>query len=376
MRLTPTGVGTLAGSILLVAVGLPSGLAPLVALGVAGILVVCLAWLVVIEAPRVGVTRRASPGEVDRGSPAVVSLELTGASRHRPRPFTAIESVGGEQRSAALPAIPPGDIVPLTYELDTSRRGTIVAGPLVLLRADPFGLVTARRSVGGTCAVAVRPRRHHLRMLPSGRLRDLEGPTRELSQGTASFHQLREYVPGDDLRHIHWRTTARTGDLAVKQLVDTTRPEVVVILDTRLDATAEADDFESAVDIAASIIHAAETDGFPTQLLFTDGHNDSGTDGLPLPHLARLTDVARTTGDSMDEMAQALRGRGRSLVFITGELSAPDLHLVGSVARRFAPAYLISVVRHRAAPFVSPPGVIGVPCSDAEAFVAEWSAMR
>ena len=108
----------------------------------------------------------------------------------------------------------------------------------------------------------MRPRRHPLGLLPSGRLRDLEGPTREVSKGTASFHQLREYVPGDDMRHIHWRTSARTGTLMVKQLVDTTRPEIVVIVDNRLSAV-DADDFEEVVEVAASILAGGRGRGLP-----------------------------------------------------------------------------------------------------------------
>ena len=103
------------------------------------------------------------------------------------------------------------------------------------------------------------------------------------SEGTASFHQLREYVPGDDLRRIHWRSTAKTGDLLVKQMVDTTRPELVVVLDNRTSAIG-ADDFEHAVEIAASILKAAEDDDFPTTLLFADGTDDLDLDGQPIPH--------------------------------------------------------------------------------------------
>ena len=302
-------------------------------------------------------------------------LQLRGRSHRRARPFSVIETVGGERRIAPLPRIRFGEVLPLHYPVDTSRRGKLVAGPLVLRRTDPLGLLVAERLVGGTCAVSVRPRRHHIRMLPSGRIRDLEGPTREVSQGSASFHQLREYVPGDDLRHIHWRTSARTGTLVVKQMVDTTRPEVVVIVDNRAVAV-EPDDFEAVVEIAASVLHAAETDGFPTQLLFTDGHNERGTDGLPIAHIERLTEVTRSDDVSMDEMAHGLRGRGRSLVFVTGELPSADLNLVSQVARRFSPAYVVSVVGRRRWPFVPPPGVIGLPCTGAEAFVAEWSARR
>jgi uncharacterized protein (DUF58 family) len=377
VKLTAVGRGLVLSCLVLFVVGLVLGLAAILALATAGLALVLLAITAVVETPAVSVTRTASPPEVSRHAPATVTLEFRASTRRRPRPFTVIETVAGEARAAAMPALAPGEVAPLTYVLNTSKRGTVTAGPMLLRRTDPFGLVVAERKVTGSVAVAVRPRRHPLRMLPTGRQRDLEGPTREVSQGSASFHQLREYVPGDDLRHIHWRTSARTGTLVVKQLVDTTKPEVVVIVDNRRTTMTEAD-FEEAVEIAASLLHAAEAEGFPTQLLFADGDNGDVTalDGGALSHLDRLTDVRLSDDDSLLELAEALRARGRSLVFLTGDLGAGDLSLVARIARGFSPAYLVSVVGTRTAPFVAPPGVTGIACADASAFVAQWGALR
>ena len=375
MHLTKVGTGLVGACLALFVAGLALGLTAIIAVAIAGLALVLLAITAVVESPPVGVRRSASPPEVEREAPAAVTLEFTPARRRKQRPFTVIETVAGAPRVAAMPALEAGHVTPLTYEVDTSRRGTVTAGPMLLRRTDPFGLVVADRKVSGSVAISVRPRRHHLRMLPTGRQRDLEGPTREVSQGSASFHQLREYVPGDDLRHIHWKTSARTGTLVVKQLVDTTKPEIVVIVDNRAAAVQDAE-FEEVVEIAASILHAAEQDGFPSQLLFADGNNDVVVDGIAISHLDRLTDVARTDRDSLLELAEALRARGRSLVFITGELSAPDLTLIARIASGFSPAYLVSVVEHRQGPFVAPPGVVGIGCRDAREFAARWAAQR
>jgi uncharacterized protein (DUF58 family) len=374
VRLTRLGWCVVVAGVVLLVAGWAAGLTAVAALGAAAVAATALAATAVIEPPRLDVERRASPREVDRGQPAEISLDFRGTAR-RARPFNVLEDVGGERRVAAMPALPAGRASTLTYALDTSRRGLVTTGPLVLRRTDPLGLIVAERKVGGTAVVAVRPRRFPLRMLPSGRMRDLEGPTREQSAGTATFHQLREYVPGDDLRHIHWRTSARTGTLVVKELVDTTRPEIVVIVDNRRKAVAEAD-FDHVVEVAASLLQAAEQDGFPTQLLFADGSNDPTVDGLPAAHLERLTVVARSDADSLVELADALRARGRSLVVVTGELDAVDLQLVGRLGRDFSPAYLVSVVADRTEPFVAPPGMIRVTCRSAEEFTAEWAALR
>ena len=374
MRLTRTGIGVVVGSILFLVGGIALGLSPLVGFGAAGIVAVLIALVFVVEPPSIDVHRIANPPTVERGSPAMVTLEFRPA-RGRARAFTALETVAGELRTASLPAIAPGHVVPIMYEMETSRRGNLVAGPMLLRRVDPFGLVQAERRIGGTCTVSVRPRRHPLSMLPSGRFRDLEGPTREVSKGTASFHQLREYVPGDDMRHIHWRSSARTGTLVVKQLVDTTRPEVVVVVDNRR-AVVSADDFEEVVEVAASILQAAENDGFPALLIFADGANEPGSDGVPIPFIDRLTSVTRSDTDSLMEVAEAIRARGRSLVFITGELGAGDITLVNRVAQGFSPAYLVSVVGDRRIPFIAPPGMTGIGAASAAEFPGHWSSVK
>ena len=85
-------------------------------------------------------------------------------------------------------------------------------------------------------------------------LRDLEGQaTRVVSNSDLSFHALRDYQPGDDRRHIHWKTTAKTGTLMVRQFEDTRRTHTAVALATEPDDYATEEEFELAVAAAASI---------------------------------------------------------------------------------------------------------------------------
>lgn len=375
MRLTPLGRTVVVVGVALAAGGALVGEPAVVAVAAFLLALVGFAAVLVAEVPDVSVARAAFPTEVDRGGPAEVRLSFRSLSSRRPRPLTVVELVDGRRRIATVGPITPHGADHLTYPVATEHRGLITAGPLVVRRYDPFGLVTAERRFTSTCSVSVRPRRHPLRMLPSGRQRDLEGPTRERSEGTASFHQLRPYQPGDDLRRIHWRSTARTGDLLVKQMVDTTRPELVVVLDNR-EAPIGAADFEEAVDIAASVVRAAEDEDFPTTLLFADGATVADLDGQPIPALDRLTAVGRTPADSLAPLADVLAGRGRSLVFITGEPSGPDLVTLTKLAHRFIPAYLVSVAAARGAPLVAPRGMVPVACADAVTFAATWTALR
>ncbi|MFV0308916.1 MAG: DUF58 domain-containing protein [Desertimonas sp.] len=374
MRLTPLGVGVLVVAVAGAVVGLVTGTATVTALGIALVVLVGAAAVMVAEVPQVRLDRLASPPEVSRGRAAEVRLHFTSTSRGRPRTMTVIEAVAGVDHITTVGPIPREGSANVAYPVPTSRRGIIIAGPLVVRHLDPFGLVVADRRFGGTCMVRVRPRRLPVRLLPAGRRRELEGPTRERSEGTTAFHQLRPYTPGDDLRRIHWRSTAKHGDLLVKQMVDTSQPELVVLLDNRAEVIG-ADDFEEAVDIAASLASAAEAEGYPADLVFTADPGLDG-DGRRLPDLDRLTAVHTVMGASLAEVADRLRVRGHGLVVVTGEPTGPDLVTLTSLARGASPAFLVSVRRERFSPLVPPRGMRPIACRDAIDFVAQWSERR
>ncbi|MFA9277586.1 MAG: DUF58 domain-containing protein, partial [Rhodoluna sp.] len=90
--------------------------------------------------------------------------------------------------------------------------------------------------------------------MSTGFVRDLEGnPTRDLTDSDLSFHALREYVPGDDRRNIHWKSTAKTGQFMVRQFEQTRRSHLMIALDTEPEVFATDEEFELAVSAAASL---------------------------------------------------------------------------------------------------------------------------
>src|SRR6476646_7448439 len=98
MRLTRTGIGVVVGSIVVLIGGVVLGLGPLVGFGAAGIVAVLIALAFVVEPPSIELHRVANPPTVERGSPAMVTLEFSPA-RGRARAFTAIETIAGERRT-------------------------------------------------------------------------------------------------------------------------------------------------------------------------------------------------------------------------------------------------------------------------------------
>jgi uncharacterized protein (DUF58 family) len=183
------------------------------------------------------------------------------------------------------------------YRIPTARRGVLQVGPLLLRRRGLAGLAESRSVAGGTVPVRVVPRVLPVRGLPSGVRRGHVGADERVERGGTDLVGLREYVRGDDLRRLHWATSARTGTLMVREDADPARPHLAVILDDRASAYPDPDGFEDAVELAASLITAATSAGHPVRLLATSGSvdlEDSAGDLLS----AALAELRLGSGDA------------------------------------------------------------------------------
>ena len=188
-----------------------------------------------------------------------------------------------------------------TYRLPTSQRGVYEIGPVEIPGADPFGLCRTRAALGTPQRIAVHPRLLAMHPLPTGISRNLEGPSSDASpQGSVTFHRLREYVVGDDLRNIHWPTTAHVGKLVVRHNVDTAQPYTVVLTD--LDPLRySAETFEQAIDVTASLVTSMAVGKAPVQLRVTNGDHLGGpTQRDPTPIVDYLTELGPDSQGSLD----------------------------------------------------------------------------
>jgi uncharacterized protein (DUF58 family) len=137
-------------------------------------------------------------------------------------------------------------------------------------------------------------------------MRDLEGlPTTDLSPDDVSFHALREYQPGDDLRHVHWRSTARTGQLMVRQYEETRRSHFVIGLSTLGSDYGTADEFELAISIAGSVGLRALRDSRQVDVHVQGRDLPAGTGRRLLDSLAAL-DQSRARKGRLEELAGAV----------------------------------------------------------------------
>lgn len=217
-----------------------------------------IAVLFVLGRANYAVTLDLQTHRVVVGTRAVGRIEVANPSARPILPSRVELAVGSATAQFLVPRLAPEGTHEELFAVPTTRRAVLVIGPVRSVRDDPLSLVRRQVTWAKEQDLFVHPRTVRIDGASSGFLRDLEGtPSAELSSSDIAFHALREYAPGDDRRHVHWRTTARTGTLMVRQFEETRRSHVVVALDNLAVHYESAEEFELAVSVAASI--AAQT---------------------------------------------------------------------------------------------------------------------
>jgi uncharacterized protein (DUF58 family) len=374
---TPRGYAVLAAGLALGVAGWVLGYPELAVLstGCLAALAVGGCWLLAGFSLRI--TREIAPVKVPRGDPAIATVRVANIGRRATRPLVAVDRCGGQEVAVQLPRIARGAARFASYRLPTARRGEIGVGPLLVRSGDPLGLFRRVRVCGEPGTLLVRPRTAPLRVLPSGRVASLEGPTSDTApSGTVTFHALREYVLGDDLRHIHWRTTARTGTLMVRQLVDSSLPVTVVVLDTR-SACYPGEDFDIAVDAAATVAAGMAAAGFPVRLLTAGGgrfevRNSRGAQDL-LDWLARLPASADGGLGAALEAARRL-STAASLTVVTGTAADLSSERLAAASSAFDRTTVIRAGQHPGARVALP--ATTVDAASAQDVAAAWRRQR
>lgn len=188
------------------------------------------------------------------GERAVGALTLSNAGSRAILPSRVVLPVGGGRGEFGIQRLAPGQKAEELFAIPTQRRGVVKVGPVSVVRGDPIGLFERAHRRDEPVDLFVHPRTVLFDGQSLGFLRDLEGlPAADLSRDDVSFHALNEYQPGDDLRHVHWRSTARTGVMMVRQYEETRRSHFVIGLSRSSGDYASEADFELAISVAGSI---------------------------------------------------------------------------------------------------------------------------
>lgn len=379
---TRAGWSLVAGALVTLAVGRVLGLPELAVLGTTGLVLVAAAVVRVSRPlPPLEIVRRVLPGRVPVGGRSRVELVVTNRGRRRTPLLTLHDPVAGTIGArVALAPLASGASQSASYRLPTERRGVVQIGPLSVARTDAFGLARRSTDVVGTDGLTVLPAISPLRGRGVGS--GLDDPLAGLSQaraggaGNEDFSTLRPYVVGDDLRRIHWASSARAGDLLVRQDDPPWRGHVTVLLEARTDRT-DPERFELAVTAAASILHAAARQADRARLIITDGTDTGLVDAraasdLLLEHLAL---VVRHEGGGLPDTPADGRSRTGSLVLLSGSPTAGDVARLTAHRGRFATVRVVVFDPPSGTPAALPglaPGVEVVRIDDANPFPAAW----
>lgn len=328
---------------------------------------VVAAVVVAMSRPRAEVTRTVHPDRVERGTPALATLVVRNTTARRHGGFSAGDRAGATEHRIQVRPLAPGAEATYHYELPTDRRGLLRIGPLVLNRSDPFLLVRTNRTVGTTSSVLIYPRRHPVRPAAVAFPRHhYDGPTTDPPlRGSNDLVAVREYVRGDEVRLLHWRSTAKTGVLMVREYTDPALTGFTVVLDTRAGALA-AEAFEHAVEVATSLLYAGAKAGQRCRLITSTGTNVATDNGLPGAQ-AMLDELCLVTQDTDGPLVPpelATRRPAGSLVVVTG----PDADLGRAAAWRPDTVFRLGATGR------SGRGVIFA--ETAEAAAAVWNVLR
>jgi uncharacterized protein (DUF58 family) len=377
--LTRQGVVVLVAGVLAIAIGRVFAVVELFVIGAAcfAAAITALAY-VRLRRPRLRANRWIHPTVLVAGDTGRVDIHLEQCGRVRSAPCVLAETVRrtmGDTRVARLPVapLPRGARSTTGYQLPTALRGVIFIGPLDVELSDPLGLARSMTTIADTDEVIVAPRAYLLDMphLGQGALgNELLAKARRLGPG--EFHGLREYAAGDEPRTIHWKSSARSDSLMVKEHTVEGLHRCTVVFDATPSAHGDASAFERGVTAAASLVYSAVRAGLSTRFVTAGGVDLRGPEVAVncLRVLARIepTDEPLPTIDRDT-------GEGLGLVVvITGSASGPAWASARSILDPTLTTVLVSTNEPRASNATARGGlVVAAPTDDA--FISGWQSL-
>lgn len=339
--LTVRGRAVLAAGVSAIVCALGLGQSDLLRVGV--LLVVLPALCAVVLSRRhfrVSCTRTLLPHRVAAGQAARVHLELANVSTGRCSVMLVEERVPyvlGTRPRFVLPGLEPGDRRGVAYSVRSEVRGRFTIGPLAVRLSDPFGLVEQARSFTARDTLVVTPPVHSLPGLPWRSDWGGRGDSRPRAVSASGEDDVatREYRHGDDLRRVHWRSTARRGELMVRREEQPWQSRASVLIDRRASAhhgEGLASSLEWAVSAAASIAHHLVGLSYLVRLIDGPVSHDwsdpsNGADGPLLDQLAVLEAADSAILAEGLTLARASQ-RGGMVVAVVGDMddaTAEDL---------------------------------------------------
>jgi uncharacterized protein (DUF58 family) len=371
--LTSTGRSVLAVIPVAFIVGVASGWSEFLVVSVGCLLAIIIGAAWISRPQPLAVSRTLHPPQVTVGESAIGIVQVKNATRRRVGPREAEDTLGDRVVRLSIPALGPGETVETPYTVPAAHRGLFDVGPVRLTRSDPLGLFSREQGQGSIEQLWVRPRVQRVAMVSSGWAKDLDGATSDTApRGSAAFHALREYQFGDDLRHVHWRTTARRNELMVRHFVDTRRSQEVVMLDPRAELYV-GDSFEYAVEIAGSICMAALRDKRSLRLVLPAQSDSAHREEMNvLDRLALVNAVSEASLADAYSQVRPLASSASALIVVTGSADPKELIANSRRVMRSGLVVVIIVKPNATSELLSVGGGRVVSVADTNGFASLW----
>ncbi len=351
------------------------------AAGVAGLVCAAVAFVRLGEI-RLEAGRQLRPPRVHAGNASRVELTLRNRQTARTPLLVAVDPFDRGRRWARFLVAPlrPGEQARAAYRLPTDRRGVFPLGPLELRREDPFGIAAATAEAAPMIELTVYPRIDDIDPLPFTLGQDpMAGGEHATSLGPSGdeFYALREYEIGDDLRRVHWKSTAKLGELMIRQDEMPWQGRATIVLDLRQSVHTE-DSLELAVSAAASIVTASWRQRSLLRLVTTDGSDSGFASGRAHMEaiLERLALVSADPRGNLVSVLGSLRRGGNSgvlTVITTDAASNAELSASARLGSRFGEVFTVLFERASHEPARPALGTV-VRVTSSNPFPAAWAA--
>lgn len=244
----------------------------------------------------------------------------------------------GERPRFTIQNIAPEWERKVTYTMSGSQRGRFRIGPLLVRVSDPFGMASLDRSFTATSELMVTPKVYPLETSTSSGGSGNTGEARPQRLGLSGQDDVlvREYNRGDDVRRVHWRSTARHGQLMVRREEQAWDPSAMVLVDSRADAhrgSGPTSSFEWAVSMGASLTMHLLGQGYLIQLVGADGPlidpelGDLGSLTSSREAMTQLTDIKLSDAEHFSGAVEGTLRTAASqmMVAVMGRLDPGDV---------------------------------------------------
>lgn len=294
-----------------------------------------------VSSTRIAVRRRTTARHAQHGERIPIELALRNDGR-LPASLLLVEDrrppgVGADAEDdgarVVVQGLRPRQVADLEWHAIGQRRGRYTIGPVRIRLRDPFGLAERSRRYEGTDEIVVFPPIERLSTVGMRGLRhgmDSSASRRVFHRGD-EFHTMRAYVVGDDLRHVHWPSTAHRGTLMVRQHELPWHAGAVVYVDGRTHlhrGTADRSTFERAVSVGASVLVHLNHQRYDVRLVTVDGADAAPRTGGHLDEaMTQLAELRPATGRSPLPALAATEHLGNGVLVAVVRPPADDLDL-------------------------------------------------